>query len=272
MHELGIERLCTFGMPPVEMVNLAADLGCRHVGIGQTAMLYYNPDGYPDWSLRDDPSLRRDLIAVMRERDVGIALLDAIALSPATGIAEHAADLDMLCELGGRRINAVSQERDRTRAFDGFAELAQMAGERGIEVVIEIGPGPVRNLEKALAAVAHVDRPNFRLLVDTMHYFRLGGTMADLAAIDPALIGYVQLCDVPPEPAFASYMEEALHERLVPGDGALPLRAFLAIVPQDVIVSVEVPQRSLAEAGIGPWERIARCLEGARALLPSQSV
>jgi hypothetical protein len=38
MNELGVERLCVFGMPPVEMVSLAADLGCTCVGIGLQAM------------------------------------------------------------------------------------------------------------------------------------------------------------------------------------------------------------------------------------------
>jgi hypothetical protein len=33
MNELGVERLCVFGMPPVEFVKLAADVGCSCVGI-----------------------------------------------------------------------------------------------------------------------------------------------------------------------------------------------------------------------------------------------
>jgi hypothetical protein len=38
MNRIGIERLCVFGMPPVEFVTLAADLGCSFVGIGLTPM------------------------------------------------------------------------------------------------------------------------------------------------------------------------------------------------------------------------------------------
>ena len=61
---LGIERLGLFGMPPVQIVALAADLDCRCVGIGLApAPGGYNPDGHPAWSLRDNPAERRETIA-----------------------------------------------------------------------------------------------------------------------------------------------------------------------------------------------------------------
>ncbi|HEX7857244.1 MAG TPA: TIM barrel protein [Sphingobium sp.] len=262
-----MERLCVFGMPPVAFVGLAADVGCSCVGIGLTGMRYYNPDGYPEWSLRDDPALRRELLAAMRDVGVGISLLEGFGIAPDVDVREKAGDLDILCELRGKRINAASIDRDLSRTFDGFAMLAEMADERGMEVVIEIGPGPIRTLSAALAAVHHVGRPNFRLLIDTMHYFRFGGSIAELAMLDPALIGYVQLCDAPLVSTHASYMEEALHERQVPGTGELPLLDLLRLVPPDGVVSVEVPQRSLAEAGMGPTERVAACVAATRHLL-----
>ncbi len=267
MNELGIERLCVFGMPPVPFVTLAAELGCSCIGIGLTASRYYNPHGYPDWSLRDDPALRRELVAAMRDLGIRISLLEGFGIVPGADVRAMAPDLDLLYALGGARINAVSMDRDRHRTLDGFATLAELAGERGIEVTIEIGPGPIANLPAALAAVRHVAQPNFRLLIDTMHYFRLGGSIAEIAALDPTLIGYVQLCDAPRVSPFSSYMEEALHERMVPGTGDLPLRAFIALLPSEVIVSLEVPQRSLAEAGLGPRERVAACVDAVRALM-----
>ena len=69
------------------------------------------------------------------------------------------------------------------------------------------------------------------------------------------------------EPRFATYMEEAMFERMVPGQGELPLQAILAAVPADVIVGLEVPLRSQAESGIGPEARLRPCVAAARALL-----
>jgi hypothetical protein len=62
-------------------------------------------------------------------------------------------------------------------------------------------------------------------------------------------------------------MDEALYERMVPGTGELPLLDILTALPEGVVIGLEVPQRSLAEAGVGPHERVARCLEATRGLL-----
>jgi sugar phosphate isomerase/epimerase len=267
MDRLGIERLCVFGMPPVDFVTLAADLGCRFIGTGLEAMGYYNPHGYPDWSLKTDPALRREMVAAMRDRGVAISLCEGFGVRPDGDVADFAPDLDLAAELGAQRINVVSIDRDLARTLDGFAAVTEMAEARGLETTTEIGSGPISRLAPALAAVRHVGRPSFRLLIDTMHFFRLGGTVEEIAAIDPKLIGYVQLCDAPRTSSYARYMEEALHDRLAPGEGELPLLDFLRLVPPEVVVSVEVPQRPLAEAGLGPAERVGRCVEAARRLL-----
>ena len=267
MNELGIERLSVFGMPPVEMVTLAADLGCSCIGIGLTPIRRYNPHGYSDWSLRDDPRLRREMSAAMRDLGVRLSLLEGFGVVSGQEMDRFARDLDILCELGGERINVVSIEPDLARAIAGFAKLAEMAQARGLLVSTEIGPGPVTSLASALDVVRGVSLPNFSLLIDTMHYFRFGGTVEGLGVIDPSLIGYVQLCDVPLISTFKSYTDEAFHERMVPGEGELPLQAFVSLLPKDVVVSLEVPRRALAQAGAEPIERVRPCVEAARSLL-----
>lgn len=266
MH-LGIERLCVFGMPPVEFVELAADLGCGCIGIGLQPMRYYNPHGYPDWSLSTDKALRGEMVRAMRDRGVRVSLCEGFGIRQGVDLRDYQADLDVVRELGGTHINVASSDRDRQRSFDGFAVLAEMAAARDLVTTAEIGPGPLRDLPSALEAVRHVGRADFKLLVDTMHFFRFGGRVADLAAIDPGLIGYVQLCDAPLVSRHASYMEEALHERANPGEGELPLAELAPFLPADVVVSVEVPQRSLAEAGLSPRERVGRTVAAARSLL-----
>lgn len=266
MRSIGVECLCVFGLPPVAFVQLAADLGCGSIGSTITAHRYYRPETYPDWSLRD-PVVRRETAAALRDTGVELGLFEGFVVKRGLDVRDYAGDLDILSELGGRRLNAIGLTRDPALAFEGFAKLAEMAGERGQEVVIEIGPGPCASMVGALEAVRHVGRPNFKLLIDTMHFFRLGGTIDEVAAIDPSLIGYVQLNDVPRVPTIPDYIEEAMHERMVPGAGELPLVEFLALVPEETIISVEVPQRSLVERGESPHERVGRCVQAARALV-----
>lgn len=264
---LGVERLCVFGMPPVEFVELAGDLGCQHIGIGLQPMRYYNPHDYPDWSLTTDKALRGEMVRAMRDRGVQVSLCEGFGIRPGVDLRDYEADLDIVGELGGTRINVASSDRDQGRSFDGFAILTEMAAARGLVTTAEIGPGPIRDLPAALEAVRHVGRPDFKLLVDTMHFFRFGGQVADLAAIDPELIGYVQLCDAPWVSRHASYMDEALHERGNPGEGELPLAELVPHLPPGVVVSVEVPRRSEAEAGMSPHERVGRTVAAARRLL-----
>lgn len=269
MNRLGIENISVFGLPPVEFVNLAADLGCQHISTGLTSFDFGVCD-YAPFSLRDDAALRREMIAAMRDRGVSISLGEGLTVRTGGDVRHYAGDLDILCELGVDRINTVSMDPDLNRSFDQFGILAEMAASRGVETTTELAPSlTVADLPTALAAVRHVGRPDFRLLIDTMHLVRSGSGPADIAALDPDLIGYVQLCDAPLEPRFESYFEESMFERMAPGSGELGLRELVAVLPRDRVFGLEVPLRSEAEAGIGPHERLGKCVEAARSLLAS---
>jgi sugar phosphate isomerase/epimerase len=267
MASLGIENISVFGLPPVEFVGLAADLGCAHISTGLT-QLFYNPHGYPPFSLRDDAALRREMIAAMADRGVSISLGEGFIVRPGADLADSAADLDLMHELGVRRINMASMDPDLPRTFDQYAGLVELAAQRGMECTTEFAPAlAVADLPTALAAIRHVGRPDFRLLIDTMHLVRSGSGPADLAALDPDLIGYVQLCDATAKPRFESYMEEAMYERMAPGTGGLGLLEVVRALPSDRVYGLEIPLRSQAEAGVGPHERLGPCVAAARDLL-----
>jgi sugar phosphate isomerase/epimerase len=266
MDRLGIECLSALAMPPVQLVDLAADLNCRSISTG-LATFSANPHGYPDWSLRD-AATRRALKEALRGRDVEITLGEGFAVVPARDVKEYAADLDAMCELGVTRINSMTMDRDLARSLDQFAALADMAHAAGVEMVLEFTPrGTIPDLTAAVAALAHINKPNVRLLIDTMHFARSASQAADLAALDPNLIGYVQLSDAPRVAAIPKYIVEAMTERLPPGAGELPLFEILAAVPRDVPVGLEIPELARAQGGMGPKERIGRCVDAARALL-----
>lgn len=267
IDRLGIGMLSVFGLPPVELVNLAADLGCRFVSAALQGMPLV-PLGYPRFSLTDDAGLRQAVLAAMEERGVRISLGDGFLVLPGADVRALRGDLDVLAELGVPRINVVSLDPDVPRSFDQFAALTDLAAQLGIQTLVEPVPGlTVGDLPTALAAVEHVARPDFRLLIDTMHVVRSGSSAADLAAIDPTRIGYAQLNDTTLRPRTENYMEEAMFERMVPGEGELPLRGILSVLPSDIVIELEVPRRQLALAGVSPIDRLRPCVEAARRLL-----
>ena len=267
MDRLGIEFLSVFGLPPVDFVCLAADLGCRYISTG-LASYPYDPPIYPRFSLRDDASLRREMRAAMHERGVSISLGEGLTVRSGADIRDRGGDLEIMAELGIRRVNTVSVDPDLDRSIEQFGLLAETAASLGMETTLEPCPGlTVPDLPTALDAVRRVGRPDFRLLIDVMHVIRAGAGPPDIAALDPGIVGHVQLSDAPLVAVVPDYAREAMFERMVPGTGELPLPEMLAALPDDVVIGLEVPILSQAQAGIGPHERLGRCVEAARDLL-----
>ena len=164
-------------------------------------------------------------------------------------------------------------EPDLERTKDQFALLAEYAAQGGMDAGIEFAPlNPVGNLAAAVAVIKHVGKPNFRLLLDAMHFFRSGGKVADLRALDPDLIGYTQLCDVPLQPTVQDYMQEAMFGRfrrkllkldeymaspmladpLCRMDFCLETDGALAFVVTSADRAGELPQRTVYIAGAAP--------------------
>jgi sugar phosphate isomerase/epimerase len=266
MTRLGLECLSSFGLHPAEFVNVTRELGCDYVTLNLGRAANRLP-GYADYCIRDDSKLQREVERALGDHRVTLGMLEGFSILPTTDPASFEKDLDIAARLGARAICAVSMDRELPRTFDLFAQLTDLAAARGIVTTTEVGAGVLGRLPKALAAIAAVDHPSFRLLIDTMHFFRLGASVADLAELKDGTIGHVQLCDVPMPAVMESYMEEALYERRAPGDGDLPLTSFLRSVPHDVVVGLEIPTRSEAEAGIAISERLGRCVMQARRIL-----
>ena len=267
MDRLGLEFISTLGMNPVDAIRLTAELGVHRTGMAPSPITA-NPHGFAPWDMRSDPALVRATSAAARECGVEIALGEGFLVMPGLQIADMAGTLDIMAELGAPVVNAVVVEQDRARAADEFGLFAQMAGERGLVATIEFMPlmWPA-SIAEALAFLAEVGAANGKLLLDAMHVYRSGARTEDVAAIDPAMIAYVQLCDVPMPATTGDYGEEARHDRLCPGEGGLPLADFLRVLPAGLTVGLEVPMVAKAAAGVSLRDALAPCVQAARRLL-----
>ncbi len=264
MDRLGIEFITALGQDPVDFVHLAADLGAPHIGIALAPIVMVPEDG-PRWSLRNDAALFNRTKAAISARDVTVMLGEGFLIHPQMEMANSAADMDLLANLGAQRLNVVSIDGDLSRSHDQFALFAEMAGERGMAATIEFLPGmPSGDLASATAHVIASGSTNAGVLLDSMHFFRSGGTIAQLKATDPALIGHAQLCDLPEVSPFTEYADQAKYERLAPGHGVLPLAEFYAALPDSIMIGLEIPQRSSALAGVDHHQRIGAILSTAR--------
>lgn len=260
---LGIDCLSVFGLPPVQFVELAANLGCGFITLGVPVTA--NPENYPAYSLKD-PRTQRDLKAALKENGIAVKVGEGCFFMPGMEAPHFAPHLDVMAELGAQTINMVSLNGDLGRSLDGLAALAEMSAARGMSSSLEFIAGQViGTLEDAAKAIRHVGRPDCKLVVDMLHLIRSAGTVADLANLDADMIGYIQLCDCRLEAT--DKLSEAMYERMCPGTGELPLLELLAALPRGLPVGIEVPQRRLANAGVGPRGRLALCVEASLALL-----
>jgi len=272
VNRLGLELLTLLGMPPVEHVRLAAKLGCSSISTALTG-LRLDAFGYPDlspfpaWSLESDIALRREMRQVLRDTGVQISLGEGFHIRAGHDVRTSGPGLDIMAELGAQRINAVSMEPDMARTLDQLALLAGMVTERNMSFTVEFAPpNTINSLPSALAVIDHIGRGRCRLLLDAMHFFRSGATVADLATLDPDLIGYAQLCDAPLVSSSDNYLQEAIFARRVPGTGELPLREWVAALPADVTIGLEVPMISVLQQRGSLHDHAAQAVAAARQL------
>ena len=131
---------------------------------------------------------------------------------------------------------------------DAFGALCARAAGDGLALTLEFIPGSgIPDLATALAVVIGSGAPNAGVLVDTWHLSRSGGKVADLAAAPAGTLTAIQVSDRRTTRAEGSYVP--MSDRLLPGDGDLPLRAIVDTIcanSPDAIISVEVFSTVLA--------------------------
>jgi sugar phosphate isomerase/epimerase len=267
MNHLGLDYFTLFGAHPIHFIETAAAVGCEHVSL-LLAQTDVSPPGSPPFSLLEDAQLRRDTLSCLAGHDVSIGLIDGFLVAPDRSVIEHRPSFEVVAELGVTRVNTVSYD-GWERTVDETAALVAMAAEYDIMVTVEPCPVlTVKSVAQGLELIEKVALSNFKLLVDTMHVSRSGEATL-VATMDPSLIDYVQICDAPlAMPATPEeYIYEAMNERVVPGEGELPLVDIMRNVRPEVIVSVETPLRSRLEAGMSDVERARLVVEGARRVL-----
>lgn len=245
---ISLAHLTVLDTTPPELVSVAAEAGFRTVGIRLTA----TPSvGVPPYDvLHEGPMLRETLL---RLKDTGVSVLDTefLRFEPERPVGVPEGFLEVSARLGARHVLVMSAEPEEARTLDRFGELCDRAAPYGLRVGLEfaIYTG-VRTLAHAARLVARSQRANTSVVIDALHFSRSGGQPADVAAVDPALLHYAQICDasadMPGPTDTPSLIREARTGRLLPGAGVLPLRDLVAALPAGLPLAVEAPSRDTA--------------------------
>lgn len=179
--------------------------------------------------------------------------------------------------LGARSINAADVLGGRwgvDDAAEAFAGLCDRAAEHCLLVHLEFLPwSRIADLTTAWEVVGRADRPNGGVALDAWHWFR-SDTPPDettLRAIPGAKVLAIQLDDAPAEPE-PNLMSATLHQRLLPGEGAIDLAGLIgALRDIDTAAPIGVEVFSDALHALGPITAAQRAGDAARAVLASVS-
>lgn len=247
MRILSLAAGTILDVDPATAVEVAFQAGFPAVGIWFDAATFTE-------SIAWDVRKRCDALGM-------IALdIEPIMLVPegSTSSDNGEAIVDAAMIIGARNILVASRDSDNGRVAARLSVLAERLDGTAIRLVLEFLPIlGVRTLTQAAAIVADADHPKLGILVDNLHLSRAGHQPSDLASFDRHLLPYLQVCDAPLHPTdlgIPSLLHEALHGRLLPGEGGLPIDELLAIVP-NVPISLELRSEFLRTSYSDPEER-----------------
>lgn len=237
----------------------------------KTAIEAYSKAGFQVvelWLAKVDEHLKKSTVGEVRRilRDSGLKPI-AAGSAPSNLFFPHqperAQQIDALkrrlglCrELGVPLINTPSfvrqgevKSQDFVAAVDLVHEVGEIARSFGTTIMLEFIRGSlfIGCLSSALDLCRKANHPNVRPMFDTFHYFAGISKLEDLDLLRQGELVHLHINDVP-----AGIPREALTDgdRMLPGDGILPLQTILSRLKAkgyDSYVSVELFNRQLWE-------------------------
>jgi sugar phosphate isomerase/epimerase len=239
MPLLALAHMAVLELAPPEVVSCAAAAGFSAVNL----RLSPAREGEQQFPMIGDTPMMRDTLAVLADTGVKVSDVEVIRIDRETDPSSYAGVFEAAQKLGARRIITVGVDPDLSCVADRFARICEVAAPYGVALELEfMAFTEVKTLSQALQVVGQAGQPNSGILVDTLHVDRSGTPVDSIGDIDPQRVHFFQICDAPakaPPPDRLSF--EARYDRLPPGEGGLPLRRIMKMLPSGIDVSVEVP-------------------------------
>jgi sugar phosphate isomerase/epimerase len=264
-----LHQLNATGVSPADFVRIAAEAGCRRV----TMFAYDGSDILPrsNSGLSYPVPITADTKEEVRQAlaETGVAL-DGVEFFPLVGDVDferYRPALELGRDLGASQAVTHIFIEDDALVVERLGELCDLANSIGLRITSEFCPLTAGNpsLERARWLVEQIGSERFGIGVDVLHLIRSGGTPADVAALDPAYFGVVQICDAIGAHASSDYIKD-VHNREVPGEGDLPIREFLNAVPAAMPIEAEVPAAHRRAAGVSAAQHCREVFEDASAI------
>lgn len=266
-----MDHLTMLDVSPPDLVRVARKAGFDFVGLRVVAAT----PSEESWPMTAGATMLEETERRLDDTGVRVLSVEVVRIGPGTRREDYEQALEVGARLRARYVTVNVDDPDIERACEAFAALTIDSRAYGLRPLIEPIPyTQVSNLEEAIYIAKR--SAGGGILFDTLHFQRYGGHLEQLRTVDRDLLSYVQLCDAPlappsgvPRPSSlprgqstdgSNLQLESRAMRLLPGEGELPLRAFLAALPAEIPISVEAPVVSLRDA-LTPVEFARRARE-----------
>ena len=224
---------------PTELVYAAADARFDYGG------MWIEPDQWTDQTTRNVQTALKE---------TGLKLLDVevVWIKPGPANPDHLRIIDIGTELRAKNVLVVSSDPNRSATLDKLGLLMERGAKNNIRITLEFGLfTEVKTIHQATSLLHELNAPAAGLLIDSLHWQRSGGTLADISAVPREWLGYAQLCDAPlpgGNPADAEeILAEAIDGRLHLGDGGLPLKDIMDCLPVNLPIAIELRSKALRD-------------------------
>ncbi len=265
-HPLILGHLTVMDCTPPEVVDIAAEAGFPQVGL---RIIPSRPDSthYP---LHNNPQLFAETERRLRDTGVTVYDFDVIRLTPQISFESLRPAIEAGARLGAKSVLVTAGDPDRARFTDSFGALCDLTADFGITADLEymLFTPTVPDHATAISVVRAVGRTNAGVLVDAIHFDRLGADCDELRATPPELLHYIHLTDARAERPTTTegLIEDTRAYRMLPGEGGIDLVAFLQALPEDIPLCVEVANAEL-DRTLAPRERAIRAMQATKSLL-----
>lgn len=240
-------------VPPLEYIDIAAKAGYDGIGF----RLYPSP-GMQFFPVVGDQALMRDVKGAITSTGLKVYDILTCYLQPDMDLDTMKRAHEFGAELGATYGLVIGDDDDWGRMVDNFGRLCDNAAAVGITCSLEapVNRRKLTTLELNLKLIEDSGRDNAVLCIDPVQYYRAGHGFQMLKSVDPRLLPYTQICDAPTETPMAPYC--------MPGDGSVPLREMLDIMPEGLPLSLEYHHR---DESYSPLDWAKHVLQGTRRFL-----
>jgi sugar phosphate isomerase/epimerase len=260
MGSVRFEQMAFFDAGPLGLIDLAAEFGVPLVSFWTVPGVRIHGA-----TLVTDET-KREVRERLESTGVQADSLEVFSLSASPDLDVWRYALDIGSYLGAQSAVALNSFlTEVSESADAFGLFASVVGEFGLTPCLEpLSRGATRTLIQGAEVIRASGSTTGRLVADVLHFVRSGCVPDDLQQVDPSLIGAAQLCDGPAVRPAEELPDESAYNRMIPGEGEFPLVDFVAALPPDITIGIEVPMNRRRDEGMGPRERADRMLAGTR--------